>query len=108
MTKQSDGKKGPIQNLRSRDTSKATATKICNADEYALSLLNRIERYQSQGINSLGKIAEKLADEEVEKRRGGFQWRRSDVKRLLDRLEKISPGFRKNGHGTLSKFFFND
>lgn len=88
-----------------RDTSKATAAVVSKADEFAFQLKSRIDRYQRNGYLSLGSIAGKLADDEIEKPRGGYRWLRSDVKRLLERIEKLDSSFNKDGKASLARFF---
>ncbi|MBR9867553.1 MAG: hypothetical protein GYB20_05720 [Oceanospirillales bacterium] len=93
--------KEPKRSSLSRDTSAASKAKKKKADDYARLLAERINMYQSNGITSLTAIANKLTDQCVEKPRGKYNWSKTDVRRLIDRLE----GLQLYSETSLGRFF---
>jgi len=62
-----------------------------NANQHALNLLPVIESLRSEGISSLGAIANALNERGMLTPRGG-RWHKSSVKNLLARLEELTSG----------------
>lgn len=75
--------------VRNTDLTQANKVRQVNADEFAIQMLTPLKEIYSDGYETLQEIVQGLNNEGIPTRRGG-KWTRTQLKRLLVRLERIN------------------